>query len=233
MALIGTSTGGSVVINLDYTPEFIQVIDSNTGLSANINSLSLSVAGKEILNISDRAFISAYGCWLTAASGMYDISTNLFMRPLSVANGNLPNQQTQIRLNFDTLSAGEYQIYGFSSDFGTDVVIGATNSINANANALVSDFDLLLIDRTNLSNADVTFTNGFTDRYDIDDLRALLVLSGQDSFVGYMEVLNAGTIVQEILAINNLSLFNERVQSVRLYATNNGILNFATFKAPK
>ena len=232
MALIGTSTGGTSVINLDYTPEFIQVINTSTNQSAVITSFSVSVAGKEIINLSNQYFLDAYGVWLTCNPQISNVATSdVTLKPLSVANGNLPNQQTQVRL---TLPPSEtYEIYGFSTDFGSDVVIGATNSINASANALVSDFDLLLIEQENFANADVTFANGFTDRYDINDLRSLLTLSGQFNYSGYMEADTMGTPEIYILAINNLSLFNERVASVRLYAKSTGILNFATVKAPR
>lgn len=236
MAQIGTTVSGTTVINLDYTPEFVALApfdDAGTFRYPDVTSFSVSVAGKEVLNVNNNAFIEAYGYWLVTnpTLGSAVLPTNAISRViLNVANGNLPNQQTQIRLT--TADSGQ-PIYGFSTDFGTDVVLGATNSINANANALVSDFDYLIFEEDAFQNADITFENGFTDRYDVDDIKNLLALSGQDSSGGYMLRDTSGTVPNEILAINNLSLFNERIASIRLYANSSQILNFATFKAPR
>lgn len=238
MALIGTIQGGTNVINLDYTPQYIAfgAVPSGTGgFLPNITNFSVSVAGREIININNPNFVTAYGYWLmtipTIGTGSLPTGAEYTNQVLFVSNGNLPNQQTQIRITTDLVAPEQADVYGFSTEFGSDVVLGATNSINANANALVSDFDLLLFDSTNFQSADITFVNGFNDRYELADIANLLCLSGQFNAQGFL-VYNPVSLTA-IYALNNLSLYNERIASVRLYASGGGILNFATFKTPK
>jgi hypothetical protein len=216
MSQIATMTTGAGVVttvNLQYCPAYVTIGTPGTPLP--LQGFSVSVAGKETINVTVTDFIRAFSLWLVESPNQ---DAAILMSVLKLANGNLPNQQTQLRFTNDGVTTPA--VFAFSESIGDDVVIGATSSVNANANQLVTDFDFLAIDETNFDNADVTFRSGFTDRFTASELRNFLAMSGQTGSTGRL----SGT-----LAVNNIT---RSIVSIRLFATAGGNMPYFTAKIP-
>lgn len=216
MAFLGNLTAGvgvQTVINIQYTPQIVHFGAGITSLP--LSNFSVSVAGEEVININGNLLINAFAKWLYEMIGFDTGAVTpvaYIALGLKVADGNLPNQQTQLR--FTNNAAVPVPIYEYSDAIGSNVVSVSTSSINANANDLITNFDGLFIDPSNFDNAEVTFSNGFTNRFLFDDLVNYFTQTNQSDFTGTLE----GQI-----AVNNIS---NSIAAIRLYAAGTGQLDY-------
>jgi len=214
MGRIGTLVTGAgiqTIINLQYAPQMLYLGDTFT--SQPLENLSVSIAGKETININGNLFINSFAEWLMEIVGG---GTTIGV-VLKIADGQLVNQQTQLRLTNNGVLTPD--IFAYSDAIGSGTVAAATSSINANANQIVTDFDFIAIDPTNFQNADVTFSNGYSERFEAEDLQSYFAQTNQ-SLQGAL----SGQLV-----INNIG---RAVTSIRMFATGGGNLGYITAKTP-
>lgn len=170
MALLGqipaTSTG---VINLDYVPEQLLVVDATTGAFAfaNVTALSLVQSGRQLATITG-----------TRTGGMAKLgalingSSQALTQLLELAKGRVNGSAT---LTITSNSANILNVYGFSSGFSRDMANYIETSINANANQSFSGFDALLLSTpANIDRVNITFADGFNDDFKPEELQAIL-----------------------------------------------------------
>lgn len=210
MSQIGTLTTGAgiqTIINLQYAPQMVYLGSVST-IQA-LQNFSVSIAGKETINLNGNVLINAFAQWLMEA----DVGNGIVGFALKVANGNIPNQQTQLRFTNNGVTTPN--IFQYSDQIGTDAVFASTSSVNANANQLVTDFSALFIDTTNFQNADIQFANGFSDRFEATDIASYFTQTNQA---------DASGLLSTALVINNLG---GQVAGVRIFATGGGNCEYA------
>lgn len=172
MALIGSfPASSSAVFNLDFLPEKFLV-----GFTANANqalsNLSVVCSGQQLFSITDVARITALakfdsGAVLNSPTAA-DVSTaGSYLR---LATGRI-NKATTITGTNSVASARN--AYAASTNISNVARRAVEQSINPSANATFDNFESLIFLGTNVLRAQVTFANGYTDEYTVDELNAL------------------------------------------------------------
>jgi hypothetical protein len=172
MALIGSfPASASAVFNLDFLPEkFLVGFSENANQS--LSNLSVVCSGTQLFSITDVARITALakfdsGAILNSPTAA-DVSTaGAYLR---LATGRI-NKATTITGTNSIASARN--AYAASTNISNVARRAVEQSINASANATFDNFETLIFAGTNVLRAQVTFANGYTDEYTVDELHAL------------------------------------------------------------
>ena len=204
ISTLGSGAGVQTIVNLQYTPAYVYLGTVQT--VPPLQNFSVSIAGRQTININNSGLITAFSQWLMQSRG-----TGVGYM-LKVANGNLPNQETQLRFTNDGVTTPD--IFAYSDAKGTNAIFASTSSINASANNLITDFDGLFIDPTNFQDAEFTFSNGFTDRFTATDIASYFLQTNQS---------DANGLLSTILAVNNVG---RQIESVRIYANSSGNVEY-------
>jgi len=170
MALIGTLAASATgVFNLDFLPERLTIGSIFRPLATN---LSVVTSGTQLFSITAQARIAALAKFDSGAS-------------LSPNDGTTPDYAVAwIKLGAARINKASTITITNSVAAVTDVSAVSTNmgnvarraveqSINPSANATFDNFEALFFDPTNVLRAQVTFANGFTDEYTVQELNAL------------------------------------------------------------
>jgi len=172
MALIGSfPASASAVFNLDFLPEKF-LIESASEANQALSNFSVVTSGVQLMSITDVARLTALAKFDSGAI-LQDPSTgNLSTTSsyLRLATGRI-NKATTITGTNGT--AAVQQVYAASTNIGNVARRAVEQSINASANATFDNFEALFFSAANILRAQITFSNGFTDEYSIQELRAL------------------------------------------------------------
>ena len=172
MALIGNFPAtSSAVFNLDFLPEkfLINAADGSTQL---LNSFSVVTSGVQLMSITSVARLTALakfdsGAILGDPSAATVSTTSSYLR---LATGRI-NKATTITGN--NPAASPLPAFAASTNISNIARRAVEQSINPSANATFDNFEAIFFDGTNVLRAQITFANGYSDEYTVEELRAL------------------------------------------------------------
>lgn len=170
MALLGNIAANSTgVINLDFVPEQIVVVDSTTGIAVmqNVTQLSIVQSGRQLANLTG----GRVGAFARLKKFIYG-AAQLMGQWLEIAAGRV-NGSTTITITHSTANA--VNVYGVSSSFSDQLINYVETSINANANQSFDNFSALMLSTpNNIDRVNITFSDGFNDDFTVPELKALI-----------------------------------------------------------
>jgi uncharacterized protein YerC len=174
MALIGTfPASSSAVFNLDFLPEYFLVGTTNAANQA-LSNFSVVTSGVQLMSITSVNRLTALAKFDSGAIladpapvGTVVSTTASYLR---LATGRI-NKATTIN-GTNSLATVE-NVYAASTNISNVARRAVEQSINPSANATFDNFEALIFDSSNVLRAQITFDNGFTDEYTVDEIRAL------------------------------------------------------------
>ena len=175
MALIGSfPASGSQVFNLDFLPEKVLVAGV---ASANqfLTNFSVVCSGIQLMSITDVNRLTALakfdsGAILQDPTVPPTVLENQTAAYLRLATGRI-NKATTITGTNGFASARNF--FAASTCISNIARRAVEQSINASANATFDSFESLIFSSANILRAQITFANGFTDEYSVNELEAL------------------------------------------------------------
>jgi len=205
MAEIGSfPASSSAVFNLDFLPEKI-LVGGTASANQALSNLSVVCSGQQLMSITDVNRITALakfdsGAVLSDPSLLISSTTAQYLR---LATGRINKATTLTGTN--SLAANT-AIFAASTNISNVARRAVEQSINPSANATFTDFEALFFDSTNVLRAQITFSNGYTDEYTVNELRALYANYHVCDIAGTLETLTcidadsgAGLIAQVVL----------------------------------
>ena len=205
MALIGSfPASASAVFNLDFLPEKF-LIGGAAEPNQSLSNFSVVTSGVQLMSITNVARLTALarfdsGAILSEPSGLNVSRTSSYLR---LATGRINKATTITGTNG---VAAVVNAFAASTNISNVARRAVEQSINASANATFDNFEALIFDPTNVLRGQVTFANGFTDEYSVDELKALYSnyhVSDFDSLLEGLLVIDsdsgAGLISQVVL----------------------------------
>lgn len=174
MALIGQfPASGSAVFNLDFLPE--KVLVGVTGAASQfLSNFSVVASGIQLMSITNVQRLTALSKFDSGAlldfgntPGTANSQTASYIR---LATG---------RINKATTLTGTNSVATAENFFAASTCISniarraVEQSINPSANGTFNDFEALIFDVANVLRAQITFANGFTDEYTVQEILAL------------------------------------------------------------
>lgn len=202
----GTLTGGigtPSVFNRDFVPQTI-VIGNITGFTLDLQSISIVVGGKPTIQIEGISHVDAFSAFV-----MSMLAGGGLGRVVRVSSGFISNTSFQMRLINNSAFAKE--VYGSSEDEDGLPVLAAQATIQANDSMLISNFEGLIFDPSNIRDCLVNFKNGFSDTLDPIEFGA--------RYVSNYPVDGATGTLDGLQVVENL---DDEIESVTLYTTSGG-----------
>jgi len=172
MALIGTFPAtGSAVFNLDFLPEKVLVASATSGTQA-LTNFSVVCAGQQLMSITDVARLTALAKFDSGAILSDPVNTNIATTSsyLRLATGRINKATTITGTNGIAFTR---DFYAASTNISNVARRAVEQSINASANATFDNFEAIFFSPTNVLRAQITFANGFSDEYTMEEVRAL------------------------------------------------------------
>ena len=172
MALIGSfPASGSAVFNLDFLPEKF-LVGSTSLDSQKLTSFSVVTSGVQLMSITNVARLTALAKFDSGALLSYPTAVNISTTAsyLRLATGRI-NKATTITGTNGVATA--FNAFAASTNIGNVARRAVEQSINPSANATFDNFECLIFDATNVLRAQITFSNGFTDEYSVEEIEAL------------------------------------------------------------
>jgi hypothetical protein len=175
MALIGSfPASASAVFNLDFLPERFLVFSTSSTVNQSLSNFSVVCSGTQLMSITDVQRLTALSKFDSGAilddpatPGTINSQTAMYLR---LATG---------RINKATTITGTNSVASVRPAFAASTNIGnvarraVEQSINPSANATFDNFEALIFDSTHILRAQITFANGYTDEYSVEEIRAL------------------------------------------------------------
>lgn len=205
MALIGSfPASASAVFNLDFLPEKF-LIASAAASNQSLSSFSVVTSGVQLMSITDVNRLTALskfdsGAILSDPNASNNSSTSSYLR---LATGRI-NKATTITGTNSVASIRD--VFAASTNLSNLARRAVEQSINPSANATFDNFEVLIFDPTNILRAQITFANGFSDEYSVEEIKALYSnyhVSDTDSLLEGQAVIaadsGAGLISQVVL----------------------------------
>ena len=207
MALIGSfPASGSAVFNLDFLPENI-LIGTMPDATQSLTNFSVVTSGVQLMSITNVVRLSALAKFDSGA--IFDDpftpgTANSSATPyLKLAAGRINKATTITGTNG---IAAVKDVFAASTNISNVARRAVEQSINPSANATFDNFEALIFEPTNILRAQVTFANGFTDEYSVNEIRALYAKYHISDYNGSLEGLlcidadsGAGLISQVVL----------------------------------
>jgi len=168
MALIGSfPASASAVFNLDFLPEKVLLVNtSNPQLP--LSNFSVVTSGVQLMSITNQDRLTALSQFDSGA--VLDNTTPVTASYLRLATGRI-NKATTITGTNAVAAARDF--YAASTNISNVARRAVEQSINPSANATFDNFEALIFDSTNVLRAQITFANGFTDEYTVEEINAL------------------------------------------------------------
>jgi len=172
MALIGSiAATSSGVFNLDFLPEKL-LIESPSSANQFLSNFSVVTSGVQLMSITAVNRLTALakfdsGAILSDPSAANESNTASYLR---LATGRINKASTITGTNGEALPAN---IYAASTNIDNVARRAVEQSINPSANATFDNFEALFFLPANILRAQITFANGFSDEYTIQELKAL------------------------------------------------------------
>ena len=175
MALIGSfPASSSAVFNLDFLPEKF-LVSSTDQTSQLLSNFSVVTSGVQLMSITNVARLTALakfdsGAILSDPINPPTIFTNMAAQYLRLATGRINKATTITGTNSVAAAANAFAA---STNLSNVARRAVEQSINPSANATFDNFEALIFDATNILRAQITFANGFSDEYTVEELNAL------------------------------------------------------------
>jgi hypothetical protein len=172
MAQIGTAAATtSTVFNLDFLPEYL-LVNSPSLAGQYINNLSVVTSGVQLMSITSEPRITALAKFDSGAILNFPTaaSLNQAAQYIRLSTGRI-NKATTITMN--NPDAVAYPVYAASTNITNVARRAVEQSINPSANATFDNFEALFFSGANVLRAQITFANGYTDEYTVQELFAL------------------------------------------------------------
>jgi len=172
MATIGSfPASSSAVFNLDFLPERLLVRDTNSP-TYGLSSFSVVTSGVQLMSITSDNRLTALAKFDSGAVLQDPASTNVAVTAsyLKLATGRI-NKASTITGTNNVASASN--VYAASTNISNVARRAVEQSINPSANATFDNFEALIFAPTHILRAQITFANGFTDEYTIQEMAAL------------------------------------------------------------
>jgi hypothetical protein len=172
MAQIGTvAASATQVFNLDFLPEYL-LIGGTANANQSLSNLSVVTSGQQLMSITSEPRITALSRFDMGAILDFPTPTDSSRAAsyLKLATGRI-NKATTIT-GTNSIAAAR-NVFAASTNITNVARRAVEQSINASANATFDNFEGLLFDATNVLRATITFANGFTDEYTVEELKGL------------------------------------------------------------
>lgn len=207
MALIGAiAASSSAVFNLDFLPEYF-LVGFPASANQSLSNFSVVTSGQQLMSITNVDRLTALAKFDSGAilddpntPGTANSTTASYIR---LATGRINKATTITGTNG---SASNRDIFAASTNISNIARRAVEQSINASANATFQNFEALFFLGTDILRAQLTFANGYTDEYSVNELRALYAKYHVADSGGNLETLvcidadsGAGLISQVVL----------------------------------
>jgi len=172
MSLIGSfPASASAVFNLDFLPEKL-LINSTSATNQALSNFSVVCSGQQLMSITNVNRLTALSKFDSGAILQDPSSGNIAQTAqyLRLATGRI-NKATTITGTNGVATAQD--VFAASTNISNVARRAVEQSINPSANATFQNFECLIFDTTNILRAQITFANGFTDEYQVNELTAL------------------------------------------------------------
>jgi hypothetical protein len=207
MALIGTiAASSSQVFNLDFLPEKL-LIQSTGAETQSLSNLSVVTSGTQLMSITSVARVTALAKYDSGAILQDPLVTNIANTAsyLRLATGRINKATTITGTNG---VASTRNVFAASTNIANVARRAVEQSINASANATFDNFEALFFDQTNVLRAQITFSNGFTDEYTMEEVDALYANYHISDIGGKLEGLSVISADSGAGLISQVVLFN-------------------------
>jgi hypothetical protein len=174
MALIGSfPASSSAVFNLDFLPEYF-LIAATYADNQQLTNFSVVTSGVQLMSITSVARLTALAKFdsgaITTANTTPGTSNSETASWLRLATGRINKATTITGTNGAAFSNNAYAA---STNISNVARRAVEQSINPSANATFDNFEALIFSSANVLRAVITFANGYSDEYDVQELRAL------------------------------------------------------------
>lgn len=172
MAFIGQFPASSTaVFNLDFLPEKFLITNTAAATQA-LSNFSVVCSGLQLFSITSDARLTALAKFDSGAvlsdPTVGGISTTASY--LRLATGRINKATTITGTN---PAAVAENAFAASTNISNVARRAVEQSINPSANATFDNFEALIFDAANVTRAQITFENGFSDEYSVQEIRAL------------------------------------------------------------
>jgi len=174
MALIGSiAASSSAVFNLDFLPEYF-LVGFPGSPNQSLSNFSVVTSGQQLMSITNVDRLTALAKFDSGAilddpntPGTANSTTASYIR---LATGRINKATTITGTNG---SASNRDVFAASTNISNIARRAVEQSINPSANATFQNFEALFFLGTDILRAQLTFANGYTDEYTVNELRAL------------------------------------------------------------
>lgn len=186
MAKIGQfAASSSAVFNLDFLPEKF-LVGAPNDTNQYLSNFSVVCSGVQLMSITSVNRLTALakfdsGAILGEPSAANISTTASYLR---LATGRI-NKATTITGTNSVASAAD--VFAASTCISNIARRAVEQSINPSANATFDNFEALIFSGSNILRAQITFANGYTDEYTVEELRALYANYHVSDFNGFLE----------------------------------------------
>jgi hypothetical protein len=172
MALIGTfPASASAVFNLDFLPEKFLIAGPGASTQS-LTNFSVVSSGIQLMSITDVNRLTALAKFDSGAilSDPSAANVSQVASYLRLATGRINKASTITGTNG---VASVRDVYAASTNISNIARRAVEQSINPSANATFDNFEGLIFSPTHILRAQITFSNGFSDEYSVEELKAL------------------------------------------------------------
>lgn len=174
MALIGSfPASASAVFNLDFLPEYF-LVGATYNNNQSLSNFSVVTSGVQLMSITSQARLTALAKFdsgaITDANTTPGSTNSETASWLRLASGRI-NKGTTITGTNGVASI--QNAYAASTNISNVARRAVEQSINPSANATFDNFEALIFSSANVLRAVITFANGYSDEYDVQEIRAL------------------------------------------------------------
>ena len=211
MSLIGSfAASTSTVFNLDFLPEYF-LVNSSRSDDQFLSNFSVVTSGIQLMSITDIDRLTALAKFDSGAILSFEATpgsaTSRTASYLKLATGRINKATTITGTN---ASATARNAFAASTNIGAVARRAVEQSINPSANATFENFEALIINPANFLRAQLTFSNGFSDEYSLQELQALYAKYHVADNDGYLNGLlaidadsGAGQITQAVIYVSS------------------------------
>jgi hypothetical protein len=171
MALIGNiaASPASAVFNLDFLPERL-LVGGTGNTTQSLTNLSVVTSGVQLMSITSEPRITALSKFDQGGILSDTAADDNVASWIRLSTGRINKATTITGTNG---APGARNIFASSTNINNVARRAVEQSINPSANATFDNFEGLFFDPANVLRAQITYANGFTDEYTVEEIDAL------------------------------------------------------------
>lgn len=213
IATLNGGVGAVTVINENFVPEYLLIGNAEDDLP--LTAFTVTISGQEVMNIQGQALVQAFSKYKMQGLLGANVKVSQLLR---IGTGGVGNTQFQARLTNAGLTTPA--IYARSSKRSDGRLLGGSNiQIDASSFQTFQNFLALFLDPTNVESADITFQDGWSDKFDVAELESEFAVDNPA---------DAGGLLGTILCIDNEKFLMENmvgIEQIRINATSGGSIS--------